>query len=97
MGVLDYLRFVGALGVVLALILGGMLLLRRFGLPGMVARAPGRRRLKLVEVLSLDPKRRLILVRRDGREHLLLLGGATDLVVERDIPPGEGQGTGGEA
>ena len=31
----------------------------------------------------LDNKRRLVLVRRDEREHLLLLGGVTDVVVER--------------
>lgn len=85
-----YLRFVAALVLVLGMILGLLWLLRRFGLGGMVARAAGRRRLALVESLALDGKRRLLLVRRDGREHLLLLGGATDLVVERDIPVPQG-------
>jgi flagellar protein FliO/FliZ len=41
------------------------------------------RYLKILETLPLDPKRRLVLVQCDTRVHLLLLGGATDLVVDR--------------
>ena len=37
------------------------------------------RRLAVREVLPLDPKRRLVLVRCDGRDLLLLTGGAGDL------------------
>jgi hypothetical protein len=33
----------------------------------------------------VDSHRRLVLVRRDDVEHLLLIGGPTDVVVERDI------------
>lgn len=41
------------------------------------------RRLSVVEVLPVDDRRRLVLVRRDGAEHLLLVGGpGGDLVVE---------------
>lgn len=41
------------------------------------------RRLAVVEVLPVDDRRRLVLVRRDGAEHLLLVGGpGGDLVVE---------------
>lgn len=92
MGFLEYLRFAGSLGAVLALILGGMWLLRRFGLAGLAMRPPARRRLKLVEVLPLDPKRRLLLVQCDDRQHLLLIGGITDLVVDHNVarPPGGG-------
>ncbi|MBC7768320.1 MAG: flagellar biosynthetic protein FliO [Phycisphaerales bacterium] len=39
------------------------------------------RRLKLSESLMLDPRRRLVLVRCDGREHLILLGPSGDIVV----------------
>ena len=39
----------------------------------------GGRRLAVQEVLPLDPKRRLVLVRCDGRELLLLTGGAAEV------------------
>lgn len=65
-----------ALVAVIALILAGQFLVRRFagGLPARLAR-PGRR-LALEESLALDPRRRLHLVRCDGRSLLLLTGGA---------------------
>ena len=44
-------------------------------------RLPGGGRVSLVQVLALDPRRRLHLVRCDGRHVLLLTGGGTDLVV----------------
>ena len=44
------------------------------------AATPGaRRRLAVQEVLPLDPKRRLVLVRCDGRDLLLLTGGAAEV------------------
>lgn len=52
----------------------------RLGAP----RAP-QRRLGLVEAVSVDDTRRLVLVRRDQVEHLLLIGGPADLVVESGI------------
>jgi flagellar protein FliO/FliZ len=80
-----YGQFALALVFVLALI--GLLALgaRRLGLgPRMVA-TRGRRRLAIVEVLTLDPKRRIVLVRRDLTEHLLLLGATHDAVIETGI------------
>lgn len=88
MSAVDYLRFVMALAFVLALVGVFALLLRRYGpsagLP--ISRAKGERRLGVVEVLGLDARRRLVLVRRDGVEHLLLLGPDRDLLVEGGIP-----------
>ncbi|KAF0224956.1 MAG: flagellar protein [Rhodospirillaceae bacterium] len=81
----DYLRSVAALVLVLGMILGVLWLLRRFGVPGMVPARTSVRRLALVETIALDSRRRLVLVRRDGREHLLLLGAAGDLLVEGNI------------
>lgn len=84
-----YLQFLAALALVLGLIALAAWLARRFGVGGSI---PARRRqslrLTIVEAITIDAKRRLILVRRDGTEHLLLLGG-TDVVVERDIRPPE--------
>jgi flagellar protein FliO/FliZ len=49
---------------------------QRFGLAPAVGR-----RLKTEEVLPLDSRRRLVIVRCDGREALLLIGGPQDVVV----------------
>jgi hypothetical protein len=42
-------------------------------------------RLGIVDVYELDRARQLILLRRDNVEHLLLVGGPNDVVVERNI------------
>jgi flagellar protein FliO/FliZ len=79
-----YLRFILSLVAVLGLIFAALWLVRT-RLPGaLTARVGGGRRLALVESLAVDVKHRLVLVRRDDREHLLLLGGARPVVVERD-------------
>lgn len=82
-----YLRFIAALIFVLALI--GLLawLARRFGPGAHTNPTPGRhRRLAIVETRPLDGRRRLILIRRDDVEHLLVLGANGELVVETGIP-----------
>lgn len=60
--------------------------LRRFAPAALIGGRAGKR-LSVVEALTLDPKRRLVLVRRDGVEHLLLVGPETAMVVERGITP----------
>lgn len=42
-------------------------------------------RLAVMDATPVDSHRRLVLIRRDDTEHLLLIGGPTDVVVERDI------------
>ncbi|MBX2804869.1 MAG: flagellar biosynthetic protein FliO [Hyphomicrobiales bacterium] len=44
------------------------------------------RRLTLVEARYLDNKRKMILVRRDNVEHLILTGGPVDILLESGIP-----------
>ena len=90
----DYFSFVLALALVLALILGLAWAVKRFGLGGALARnlpSGSERRLSLVEVLTLDARRKLILIKRDDREHLLLLGVNNDIVIER-VEPSETPG-----
>jgi flagellar protein FliO/FliZ len=85
----EYFRFFLALGFVLVLIAGLAALVRRSGFGGRLAITPagsGERRLALVEVRPLDAKHKLVLLRRDDREHLVLLGAAGDLLIEGDIP-----------
>ena len=85
-----YARSVLALVFVLGLIALAAWLARRFGLMNQMPRARGqKRRLQVLESIGLDNRRRLVLIRRDGVEHLLLLGGANDLVVENAITVSE--------
>lgn len=46
------------------------------------SRAP---RLAILDVSPVDQKRKLVLIRRDDMEHLILIGGQNDLVVESGI------------
>jgi hypothetical protein len=43
------------------------------------------RRLDIVEHQSIDGRRRLVLVRRDNVEHLIMTGGPVDVVIETGI------------
>lgn len=87
MDLAEYLKFFAALLFVLALIGAAAWLVRRFGLAGAIpVRRPHReRRLHVVEALALDSKRKLVLIRRDDQEHLVLLGLQNDIVVESGI------------
>lgn len=91
MSAADLLRTVASLLLVVGLIVAAVWAIRRFGLGGIGLRAATQRRLQMVEALPVDARRRLILVRRDGIEHLLLVGGSNDVVVEPGIrpPPGD--------
>lgn len=83
----QYIRFGAALVFVLALIAVTGWVVRRWGPAAAGIAARGRpRRLSIVEMLPIDAKRRLVLVRRDDVEHVILLGGDTDLVVEAGVP-----------
>jgi hypothetical protein len=43
------------------------------------------KRLDLVEQMSIDARRRLVLIRRDDVEHLIMTGGPVDVVIETGI------------
>lgn len=60
--------------------------LKRAGLAGHSMLPGGKRRLKVIEHLPIDHRRRLLLVRRDDREHLLILSPTGETVVETNIP-----------
>lgn len=91
----EYVRFLLALLFVLGLI--GLLafVLRRFGMgavrvsPAFRAKGRAEKRLAVVEVAVVDARRRLVLVRRDDTEHLILLGQTTDLLIESGIRAGQ--------
>jgi len=84
----EYLRFLFALAFVLGLIGVAAWAIRRYGMAGpkLPRRNAASRRLAVQEMLVVDPRRRLLLVRRDDREHLVLLGIDGDCLLEAGIP-----------
>jgi hypothetical protein len=79
-------RFFIAFLVVLALIGLTAWLVRRFSSGRLGNAARGRQpRLAVIDAATVDGRRRLVLIRRDNIEHLLMIGGPTDLVVEPNI------------
>jgi flagellar protein FliO/FliZ len=85
MDLIDIGRYFAALLLVLALVGFAGLAVRRFGMPGFV-KAQGARRLQVVETLMIGPRQRLMLIRRDNVEHLVLSGPDGSSVVESGIP-----------
>ncbi|WLA86263.1 flagellar biosynthetic protein FliO [Bradyrhizobium elkanii] len=84
---MQVITFVLAFVVVLALIGVTAWLVRRFagnrlGTNANRGRMP---RLAVIDAAAVDGRRRLVLVRRDNIEHLLMIGGPTDIVVEPNI------------
>ena len=79
-------RFFIAFLIVLALIGLTAWLVRRFGANRLGTGVRGRQpRLAVIDAATVDGRRRLVLIRRDNIEHLLMIGGPTDLVVEPNI------------
>lgn len=91
MSFLDFARAILGLAFTLGLIGLAAWALRRYA-PQMMARLQaqrGERRLKVIETLVLDPARRLVLVRVDQEERLLLLGEGRELIEPRDQGPAQ--------
>ena len=74
-------RFFIAFLVVLALIGVTAWVVRRFGASRLGGGARGGRqpRLAVIDAASVDGRRRLVLIRRDNIEHLLMIGGPSDV------------------
>ena len=81
------ITFFFAFLVVLALIGLTAWLVRRFAGNRLGSNANRGRmpRLAVIDAAPVDGRRRLVLVRRDNIEHLLMIGGPTDIVVEQNI------------
>lgn len=86
---LDIIRYFAALIIVLGLLGGFAVLARRAGwtgaLPTLDRWSPqGRkRRLSVTESLILDPRRKVVIVKVDDTEHVLLLGAEREQVLDR--------------
>ncbi|MHC5230347.1 flagellar biosynthetic protein FliO [Brucella sp. LJL56] len=76
--------------LIFAIILGGIFvvlsIIRRFSSGTFVSNGRTRQpRLSVMDAAAVDSRRKLVLIRRDDVEHLLLIGGPTDVVVEQNI------------
>ena len=75
MNLVEIARMIAALAVTLGLVGVATVAMRRFGPISLLRLKPAsERRMQVIESLILDPQRRLILVRCDQRERLILLG-----------------------
>ncbi|MEZ5937988.1 MAG: hypothetical protein R3C52_07185 [Hyphomonadaceae bacterium] len=84
---LDALRAFGALILVLGVLLGGAWALRRYGGSIGVRTGAVPSDLRVIEWRSLDMRRKLAVVRWDGRDHLMCLGPAGDTLIASRTPP----------
>jgi flagellar protein FliO/FliZ len=85
------LTMVFALGIVIVLILLAVWLLKLVSnVSGNVARGRNKR-LAVLDTLAVDQKRQLLIIRRDDVEHLILVGGPQDIVVETGFAEPEDQ------
>ncbi|MCK7614859.1 flagellar biosynthetic protein FliO [Roseibium sediminicola] len=104
-GVTQAIAVILALAVVLVLFALFIFILKRL-MGGQATQNRNRQpRIAVMDSASIDTRRRLVLIRRDNIEHLLLIGGPTDVVVEpniiRNTPltqqrPGQGHGLAGQ-
>ena len=80
-------QFFLAFVIVLVLIAGTFWLIRRFGANRIGGdKARGRQpRLAVIDAAAVDSRRRLILIRRDNVEHLMMIGGPSDVLIEQNI------------
>ncbi|HPF77828.1 MAG TPA: flagellar biosynthetic protein FliO [Alphaproteobacteria bacterium] len=81
----DYLKFFAALVFVLCLMGGLAFVMKRLGMgqSGMIS--PSKKRLKIVEILPLDARRKAMIIQRDDIQHLVVLGPSGETVIETNI------------
>lgn len=89
MNVVSWLLFVtfivGLTAVAIMLLRGYMKGARSPVFGGTIFEPRPRKRLGIVEEANIDGRRKLVIVRRDGVEHLVMVGGPVDIVIENGI------------
>jgi flagellar biogenesis protein FliO len=78
------IKTIGGVGLVISLILAGFMLFRRFA-PQYIAKRPGERILRLIEMLPLGDKRSIMLVQA-GANKLLLAGSPGQISLLLSLP-----------
>lgn len=85
----SYFTMIVALAIVVALIVLAVWLIKVLGQATRTVGRGRQKRLSIVDSVPIDQKRQAVIVRRDDVEHLIVIGGANDLVVETgfEAPP----------
>jgi hypothetical protein len=93
---LFFLVFIAALLVVGGLLLRGYLTTGSptSAITGALFGPKPQKRLDVVDQANVDGRRRLVLIRRDDVEHLIMTGGPVDVVIETNIGPARPQNGG---
>jgi hypothetical protein len=80
---------IGGVAVAFLVLIAVLLFLRRRNSPLFVKGGRAREhRLLVLDAAAVDAKRRLVLIKRDDSEHLIMIGGPTDIVIETGIASG---------
>ncbi|MFP4097591.1 MAG: flagellar biosynthetic protein FliO [Alphaproteobacteria bacterium] len=83
----QFVRLLLALFIVLGLMGGLALLLKKLGLAAQTSSVrSAKRRLRIVESLPLDARRRVVLLECDEMQHLVILGANDETLIKADIP-----------
>ena len=81
-----FLLAAGGVGIALIVLIAILWVLRNRAPSPFVRGGKNRQpRLQVLDAAAVDARRRLVLVRRDGIEHLIMIGGPTDIVIESGI------------
>lgn len=83
------IKMVLALVFVLGLMGLLALVLKKLGLSGRVQAAGSQPRLKIIESIPVDARRRVAIIQRDDVQHLVIFGPNGETVVETNIPPAD--------
>lgn len=84
MEMVDYSRFVGGLAFVVVLMYALAYGVKKLGLDKKLRGATGAGgRLQVADVLFIDPKRKLLLVKADAREYVLLISGEQVTLIDK--------------
>ncbi len=83
-----FLLAAGGVGIALIVLIAVLWFLRNRAPSPFVRGGRNRQpRLQVLDAAAVDARRRLVLVRRDNVEHLVMIGGPTDIVIESRILP----------
>lgn len=82
-----FVQLLASLILVLGLMGALALAMKKLGLGGHITTTNTKKRLKVIESIPLDGRRRLLLIQRDDIQHLVILGINSETVVETAIQP----------
>ena len=80
-------RLLFALALVVGLMGGLALLIKKLGLAQVQPVNKTAKRIKIIETQAIDARRRIVLVQCDDKQHLVMLGLNSETVIKTDLDP----------